>query len=115
LKEEALDRTLWRTGFGRDYGSVVRLLNEWWKITPNSLPTQALTGFLIRPTWNKYTGMFHSWNQVKEYLSSHCLNRTVGETRQRKNCLSYWKMCHWHYDNVCSDCMVKLLLISLAM
>jgi hypothetical protein len=28
LKEEALDRTLWRTGFGRDYGSVVRLLNE---------------------------------------------------------------------------------------
>jgi hypothetical protein len=24
LKEEALDRTLWRTGFGRDYVSVVR-------------------------------------------------------------------------------------------
>jgi hypothetical protein len=24
LKEEALDRILWRTGFGRGYGSVVR-------------------------------------------------------------------------------------------
>jgi len=25
LKEEELDRTLWRTGFGRGYGIVVRL------------------------------------------------------------------------------------------
>jgi hypothetical protein len=24
LKEEALDRTMWRAGFGRSYGSVVR-------------------------------------------------------------------------------------------
>jgi hypothetical protein len=24
LKEEALDRTMWRAGFGRDFGSVVR-------------------------------------------------------------------------------------------
>jgi len=24
LKEEALDRTLWRTGYGRDCGAVVR-------------------------------------------------------------------------------------------
>jgi hypothetical protein len=28
LKEEALDRTLWRTGFGRDYGPVVRQIIE---------------------------------------------------------------------------------------
>jgi hypothetical protein len=28
LKEEALDRTLWRTRFGRDYGSVVRQTAE---------------------------------------------------------------------------------------
>jgi hypothetical protein len=32
LKEEALDRTLWRTCFVRDYGPVVRLRNEWIKI-----------------------------------------------------------------------------------
>jgi hypothetical protein len=28
LKEEALDRTLWRTRFGRDYGPVVRQTTE---------------------------------------------------------------------------------------
>ena len=28
LKEEALDRTVWRTGFGRGCGPVVRLGNE---------------------------------------------------------------------------------------
>jgi hypothetical protein len=28
LKEEALDRTLWRTGFGRGYGPVVRQTTE---------------------------------------------------------------------------------------
>jgi len=30
LKEEALDRTVWRTGFGRGYGPVVRehVMNE---------------------------------------------------------------------------------------
>jgi hypothetical protein len=28
LKEEALDRTLWRTGFGRGYGPVVRQTAE---------------------------------------------------------------------------------------
>jgi len=27
LKEEALDRTMWRAGFGRGLGRVVRLLN----------------------------------------------------------------------------------------
>jgi hypothetical protein len=28
-KEEALDGTVWRTGFGRDCGPVVRLKTEW--------------------------------------------------------------------------------------
>jgi hypothetical protein len=28
LKEEALDRTMWRARFGRVFGPVVRLLNE---------------------------------------------------------------------------------------
>jgi len=28
LKEEALDRTVWRVGFGRGFGPVVRLLNK---------------------------------------------------------------------------------------
>jgi hypothetical protein len=29
LKEEALDRTVWRTRFGRGYGAVVRQTAEW--------------------------------------------------------------------------------------
>jgi hypothetical protein len=29
LKEEALDRPLWRTRFARDYGPVVRQTTEW--------------------------------------------------------------------------------------
>jgi hypothetical protein len=29
LKEEALDRTLWGTSFGRGYGPVVRQTTEW--------------------------------------------------------------------------------------
>ena len=28
LKEEALDHTVWRTGFGRGYGNVVRQTTE---------------------------------------------------------------------------------------
>ena len=31
LKDEALDRTLWRTRFGRDYGHVLRQTIEWMK------------------------------------------------------------------------------------
>jgi hypothetical protein len=29
LKEETLDRTLWRTRFERGYGPVVRQITEW--------------------------------------------------------------------------------------
>jgi hypothetical protein len=32
LKKEALDRTLWRTRFGRGYGPVVRLTAYWWHV-----------------------------------------------------------------------------------
>jgi hypothetical protein len=31
LKEEALDRTMWRAGFGRGFGPVVRQTTEWMK------------------------------------------------------------------------------------
>jgi hypothetical protein len=33
LKEEAQDRTLWRTQFGRDYGPVARQTNYLTRIT----------------------------------------------------------------------------------
>ena len=41
LKEEGLDRTMWRNRFGRGVGPVVRLLNEWstdkWLVSARSL------------------------------------------------------------------------------
>jgi len=30
LKEEALDRTMWRARFGRGFGPVVRQATKWW-------------------------------------------------------------------------------------
>jgi hypothetical protein len=33
LKEEALDRTMWRAGFGRDFGPVVRQTNKWMNVS----------------------------------------------------------------------------------
>jgi hypothetical protein len=35
LKEEALDRILWRTRFGRGYGPVVRQTTEWMNTQSN--------------------------------------------------------------------------------
>jgi len=32
LKEEELDRTVWRTGFGRGCGPVVRQATEWMNV-----------------------------------------------------------------------------------
>ena len=32
LKEEALDRTMWRARFGRDFGTVVRRTTQWMNI-----------------------------------------------------------------------------------
>jgi len=29
MKEEALDRTMWRNRFGRDVGPVIRQITEW--------------------------------------------------------------------------------------
>jgi len=37
LKEEALDRTVWRTGFGRGFGPVVRQTAEWMNTVQDSL------------------------------------------------------------------------------
>jgi len=37
LKEEALDRTMWRARFGRGFGPVVRQTNKWMKSNDNGL------------------------------------------------------------------------------
>jgi hypothetical protein len=39
LKEEALDRTQWRTRFGKGYGPVVRQTTDWMKLTEKCTAT----------------------------------------------------------------------------
>jgi hypothetical protein len=47
LKEEALDRTLWRIRFGKGYGPVVRQNTEWMNEWMNIFRT-----VLLNDTWN---------------------------------------------------------------
>jgi hypothetical protein len=55
LKEEALDRTLWRTRFGRGYGPVLRQTTEWMNETESQY--DLICGFnstlslLLRPAY----------------------------------------------------------------
>jgi hypothetical protein len=44
LKEEALDRTLWRTRFGRGYGPVVRQTAEWMNVNEQNSNETYYTG-----------------------------------------------------------------------
>ena len=49
-REEALDRTLWRTRFGRDYVPIVRQTTEWCHLCVNTI--------LIRRTSGHSVGIF---------------------------------------------------------
>jgi hypothetical protein len=42
LKEEALDRTMWRAGFGRGFGRVVRQTAKWMNVVTKSKQTVSL-------------------------------------------------------------------------
>jgi hypothetical protein len=55
LKEEALDRNLWRTRFGRGYGPVVRQTTEW--ITIPTSYCNILYLYILR-IWRCFIPMF---------------------------------------------------------
>jgi hypothetical protein len=42
LEGETLERTLWRTRFGRGHGTVVRLTTEWMSEWMNELMNQSI-------------------------------------------------------------------------
>jgi len=46
LKEEALDRTMWRARFGRGFGPVVRQTTKWMNISPSLQSTTRVTRLL---------------------------------------------------------------------
>jgi hypothetical protein len=49
LKEEVLDRTLWRTRFGSGYRPVVRQTTEWMICSPCNGPTRGGSSFPVSP------------------------------------------------------------------
>ena len=94
FKEEALDRTLWRTGFGRGYGFVVRQaterMNEGWKKEGRM---ELIVGI----------SNFFPWQELRQVL---CLRLTVTYVS------SYAKSgFHWHvaYTSCCPRVVTSLL------
>ena len=62
LKEEALDRTVWRAGLGRGFGPVVRQTNKWMNI--HEIWTHFGHGIVqCAPTFTSIQDLFHpnSW------------------------------------------------------
>jgi hypothetical protein len=88
MKEEALDRTLWRTRFGRGYGPVVRQTTEWmneWMNGGNLLPQNKVVMSFHYPmfqspcilSWRHWQ---YNWWHIKvhwHFISTSCLAEDV--------------------------------------
>jgi hypothetical protein len=103
LKEEALDRTLWRTRFGRSYGPVVRQttgwMNEWIKIGTANWHDQILHRNCLlkhvieekirgniemtRRRWRRRKELLDDLKEKRRYckLKEEALDRTLRRTR----------------------------------
>ena len=96
VKEETLDRTVWRTGFGRGYEPVVRRIAEWmsriplsavllyqtlWRLSKRGIEmNERLTSANCDWTQKDSFGLPHKWcgsgkpeQDSKDSLSAHCL------------------------------------------
>jgi hypothetical protein len=59
LKEEAIDRTLWRTGFGRSYGPLARQATQWKSLCTRTVIRDQLLGLLsLRLYLKSSSGVF---------------------------------------------------------
>jgi hypothetical protein len=71
LKEEALDRTLWITRFGRGYGPVVRQTTEWRAYGPVVRQTTEWRGYgpVVRQTaeWRAYGPVVRQTAEWRDY------------------------------------------------
>ena len=59
LKEEALDRTVRRTGLGNGYVPVVRQTAEW--MNKQQLALYGAENWILRRVYQKYLGRFDMW------------------------------------------------------
>jgi hypothetical protein len=71
LKEEALDRTMWRAGFGRGFGPVVRQTSS---SSSSSIGTRPLVGF--RPA--ELSLSIHSGKVLLSAVASGTSNPQLG-------------------------------------
>jgi hypothetical protein len=69
LKEEALNRTMWRARFGRGFGPVVRQTAKWmneWMLWPGEIYCRAfLIPILWRPQYNQLVTTYLEDTYVK--------------------------------------------------
>jgi hypothetical protein len=59
LKEEAIDRTLWRTRFGRNYGPIARHKSKWMSLCTRTVIRDHLLGLQsLRLYFKSLSGVF---------------------------------------------------------
>jgi hypothetical protein len=84
LKQEALDRTLWRTRFGRGYGPVVRQTTEWMQHKVNKATLSIDSLLCGRSVYYLSIRMTEMWPQhygpvlnIKFDTNGSCLNLNI--------------------------------------
>ena len=79
LKEEALDRNLWRTRFGRGYGPVVRQTAEWSKTVCRHVECRHFR-FSAQPAQSKRS-FFPQWRNSPYWATASSLSRLHDHTQ----------------------------------
>jgi hypothetical protein len=92
LKEEALDRTLWRTRFGRGYGHIVRQAAEWRGYGP-----------VVRQTaeWRGYGPVVR---QTREWINIYERTTTVRRSSDQPSLYTHPDKSAWLYDKQTNLC-----------
>jgi hypothetical protein len=78
LKEEALDRTLWQTLFGRGYGPVVRQTTEWMNEWINQSINQSINQIHGYPKPSQTTSPLNAINNFQQRRQNHRRRKAFG-------------------------------------
>jgi hypothetical protein len=108
LKAEALDRTLWRTRFGRGYGPVVRQTTEW--VTGKCLCCRKCSYYYYpKITIEWFVCVFCSWQLQGSILSFETVCNEAGFRDIMLlgiGILNRWRVCHDSADPEISNVYV---------
>jgi hypothetical protein len=107
LKEEALDRILWRTRFGRGYGPVVRQTAEWMNVQKCGKPPTCFS--LFRPF---YVIMDECKQRafIRDDINNHLRHREISlKTKinfcNRRYCIFCCWIPSWRWPEKAETCM----------